>query len=158
MKRSGFKLKEISTKRKSTKTLTEKAKKTLYALSHTFIRNRDSSIDDGIGGNCFDCGHLCFGPQFQCGHWIADSKGALTRYHPLNMHGQFSGCNMKQQQEHVKINYTLKMEDAYSREYVDKLKRMSERTIDADIMFYTTLIDLYTAGDENAIIEYLDKL
>jgi hypothetical protein len=145
-------------KRKKKKTPTEIAKAELYILSHTFIRNRDSVNPHEIGGQCFDCGHLCFGQNFQAGHFIADSKGAITRYHPANIHGQFSGCNMKVQQEHVKINYTLKMEDKYGRDYVMKLKQMSEKSIKADIIFYTRLIELYTAGDENAIVLYLESL
>lgn len=145
-------------KKRRTKTPTEKAKVELYDLSHTYIRERDSSQLGFIAGFCFDCGTYCEGQNFQCGHFIADSKGAITRYHPHNMHGQFSGCNMKHQQEWVKINYTQKMEDKYGREYVNKLKMMAEKTIKADLTFYQKMIELYTVGDEKAIVNYLESL
>jgi len=139
-------------------TTVQKAKKVLYELSHTYIRKRDSKDKNCIGGNCFDCGKWCEGGQFQCGHFIPDSKGVITRYHPHNMHGQFAGCNMKYQQEYVKINYTLKMIKLYSKDYVDKLKRMSEKTVRVDLFFYLKMIELYKEGDEKKIIKYLESL
>lgn len=145
-------------KKRHTKTPTEKAKAQLYDLSHTYIRKRDSIDDYQIGGKCFDCGILAYGQQFQCGHFIPDSKGAITRYHPHNMHGQSGGCNMKHQQENVKINYTIKMQDKYGRDYVMHLKQMSEKTIKADLTFYNTLIELYIVGDEKGIVNYLESL
>jgi len=145
-------------KRKTPKTKTEKAKKELYDLSHTYIRKRDSISDDKIGGYCFDCGKYAEGQNFQAGHFIADSKGAITRYHPLNIHGQFSGCNMKHQQEWVKINYTQKMIEKYGKKYVEKLQQLAQKTIKADIIFYNTLIKLYKKGKEKKIIKYLETL
>ena len=145
-------------KRKTDKTETEKAIATLYDLCHTYIRKRDSKRKTIFAGNCFDCGIWCEGQNFQAGHFIASSKGALTRYHPLNIHGQAGGCNIKYQQEWVKINYTLAMIKKYGKAYVDKLKRMSQKSIKADIIFYNTLIDLYKKKDEKGIIKYLESL
>lgn len=136
----------------------DKAKKVLYELSHTYIRKRDSKDKDFIGGNCIDCGKWATGGNFQAGHFIADSKGVLTRYHPLNMHGQSGGCNIKYQQEWVKINYTLVMIKRYGKPFVEKLKAMSNKTVRVDLSFYLKMIDLYRAGDEKGIIKYLESL
>ena len=137
----------------------KKAKEELVELSHTHVRRRDSIDEDKIGGYCFDCGEYAEGQQFQAGHFEADSVGgALLRYHPLNMHGQAGGCNMKQSQERVKINYTLKMIDMYGREFVDFLRSLKKKSIKADIIFYERMIELYKAGDEVAIINYLHNL
>lgn len=144
---------------KSKKTPTQKLAKELEKISHDYIRRRDSKDKDFIGGNCFDCGVWCEGANFQCGHFEASgASGALLRYHPFNMHGQFSGCNMHYSQERVKIAYTLKMVDKFGREYVDYLRSLRHKTIKADSIFYSKMIDLYTAGDEKAIVAYLDSL
>lgn len=136
-----------------------KLQKELYEVSHTYIRKRDSISDDKIGGYCFDCGKYEEGQQFQAGHFIPDaSGGAILRYHPHNMHGQRGGCNMKHQQETVKINYTLKMIEKYGRKYVDKLKALKWKTIRADEIFYNKMIELYKAGNEKKIISYLNSL
>ena len=139
-------------------TTVKKAKSVLYELSHTYIRKRDSKDKNFIGGNCVDCGRWAEGGNFQAGHFIPDSKGVITRYHPLNMHGQFSGCNMKYQQEYVKINYTLAMVKKYGKPFVEKLKLMSNKTVRVDLQFYLDMIDLYRAGDERRIVKYLENL
>lgn len=130
----------------------------LYTTSHTYIRRRDSTDDYQIGGLCFDCGRYASGGNFQAGHWIPDAGGgALLRYHPDNMHGQAGGCNLKFQQETVKINYTFKMIEKYGQERVEELRRLKNKTVKADIIFYSTLLDLYEKGDEQAIIDYLES-
>lgn len=136
-----------------------KAKSTVYQLSHNFVRQRDSEEPGTIGGFCFDCGKYDCGGNFQAGHWIPDSVGgALLRYHPRNMHGQIKGCNMKVVQERVKINYTFAMIKKYGTEYVEKLRMMqSMKTVKADIIFYERLIELYKAGDEQAICDFLES-
>lgn len=139
-------------------TTVKKAKEVLYELSHTFVRRRDSKDKDFIAGNCFDCGVWCEGGNFQAGHFIPDSRGVITRYHPRNMHGQFSGCNMKYQQEKVKINYTMKMIQKYGKKYVDKLIAMSNKTVRVDLSFYLKMIELYREGNETKIIKYLESL
>lgn len=135
------------------------AKRKLEELSHAFVRRRDSTVDEGYGGKCFDCKNVVYGQHFQAGHFEpSGSCGARLRYHPHNMHGQASGCNMKLQQEKVKIAYTIAMIDKYGREYVDKLRAYKNKTIDADIIFYETMVDLYRKGDEDLIVEYLESL
>jgi hypothetical protein len=136
----------------------KKLSKVLEEKSHTFIRKRDG-IDGEIRGYCFDCGMYAEGQQFQAGHFEpSGSCGAILRYHPQNMHGQRGGCNMKHRQESVKINYTLRMIDKYGLEYVNFLKSLRNKTIKADSIFYTTMIELYDRGDENAIVDYLHSL
>lgn len=137
----------------------KKLKKELEKISHDFIRKRDSINDFEIGGLCFDCGKLCYGQQFQAGHFEpSGSCGAILRYHPHNMHGQSGGCNCGYRQEQVKINYTMSMIRKYGKKYVDKLRLLKNKTIKADVIFYQTMIDLYKVGDEKKIIKYLESL
>lgn len=137
----------------------KKAKKTLTELSHRFIRERDSINVNEIKGNCFDCGKLGEGSDFQCGHWIPDSVGgALLRYHPDNMHGQHSGCNVWFNSEMVKIRYTAMMYQKYGKKRVAELIGLKNRSIKADILFYERMIELYKEGDEKKIIYFLESL
>lgn len=136
----------------------KRAKKELVELSHTFIRKRDSKDPDFIGGNCFDCGKYTEGRDFQCGHFVPNSVGgALLRYHPLNMNGQASSCNVWFTQEMVKINYTGAMVRKYGQKRVDELLGLKNRTVKADIIFYETLLELYKEGIEDKIIAFLEK-
>ena len=136
-----------------------KLKKTLVEVSHTYIRERDSFSKEHIGGHCFDCGKITYGQQFQCGHWIPDGAGgALLRYHPHNMHGQSGGCNMAYSQERVKIDYTFAMIKKYGKREVEQLRQLRNKTIQADTVFFETLIKLYTKGRERAIVKYLESL
>lgn len=163
MKRSGFK--RGGSKKLKKDLMPNRVKhaiKVLKEVSHSFVRRRDSHSRDEIRGLCFDCGTEAAGQHFQAGHWIPDSVGGiLLRYHPHNMHGQSSGCNMKFVQERVKIDYTTAMIDRYGREHVDLLRSLKNRkeengmSLRADIFFYEKLIELYRAGDEAAIVDYL---
>ena len=158
----------------------KRAKKELTKLSHDFIRHRDSTkvmftgfetlpefpvpfpyepkIENILGGNCFDCGKVTSGQNFQCGHWIPDSVGgALLRYHPENMHGQASSCNCGYQQEFVKINYTRAMYQKYGEKRCNELLALKNRSIKADIIWYEKMIELYQQGDEKAIVDFLEK-
>lgn len=181
MKRSGFKqkltvpLKRTPFKRKPPKAKKNKklkrdlmpnriksAIKRLKLISHTFVRSRDSYNPDYIKGKCFDCDEEAEGGNFQAGHFVPDSvSGILLRYHPWNMHGQAGGCNMKYRQEQVKINYTLRMLDKYGKEKFDQLMALKNKkdknglSLRADIFFYEKMIELYRAGDEQAIVDYL---
>lgn len=137
----------------------KRAIKELTELSHTFVRKRDSIEDYQIGGKCFDCKTYTEGRHFQAGHWIPDAAGgAILRYHPHNMHGQSSGCNCGYNQERVKIDYTLAMIKKYGQEHVDFLRSLKNRSIKADILFYEKMIELYKAGDEDAIVAYIHAL
>lgn len=141
------------------KTPKQKLEKELEKVSHDFIRERDSKDKNFIGGNCFDCGIWAEGQQFQAGHFLpSGSCGALLRYHPHNMHGQSGGCNMKHQQENVKIRYTFSMIKKYGIKYVEKLRSMKQKSIKADVIFLQKLIDLYKKGNEKNIINYLERL
>ena len=133
------------------------AKKKLYEVSHKYIRDRDCK--DGKG-HCIDCNKEVGAKWIQCGHFIPDHSGQiLLRYHPHNMWGQFSGCNLKFAQERVKINYTLAMIDKFGRAYVDSLVKMVDagRAVKVDLSFYETMITLYEEGDEGKIINYLNN-
>ena len=146
---------------KVSKDPTKKLQKKLYNISHTFVRRRDSIDPDKIGGYCFDCREYAEGAQFQAGHWIPDAGGgAILRYHPHNMNGQIGKCNCKYQQEFVKINYTFAMQKKYGKEYCDFLLdlRNKGKLIKADSIFYHRMIELYEAGDEQNIVEYLHSL
>lgn len=135
----------------------KKLKKDLEIISHTYIRKRDG-INGEIKGYCFDCGEYVEGQQFQAGHWEASgSSGALLRYHPDNMHGQAGKCNMLRSQERVKIAYTMRMIEKYGLERVEELRRLKQKIVKADRYFYTTLIELYKAGNEKTIIEFLEN-
>lgn len=136
----------------------KRAKKRLEELSHTFVRRRDSIQEDRIGGKCFDCGKYIEGQQFQAGHWQpSGSCGTLLRYHPWNMHGQAAGCNCGYRQEEVKINYTLAMLEKYGKENVDKLLSLKNKSVKADIFWYEKMIELYEAGNEQTIVDFLEK-
>lgn len=134
-------------------------KNKLVKVSHDYIRKRDSKEEYEIAGYCFDCGEWAVGQYFQAGHFLPDGgSGAVLRYHPDNMHGQSAGCNMKHQQERVKINYTIKMIDKYGRDYVDFLRHLRQKSIKADRFFYERMISLYQLGDEDEIVKYLESL
>jgi len=137
----------------------KRAKLELVALSHTFVRKRDG-INGEIKGYCFDCGTYAEGRHFQAGHFKADSVGgAILRYHPHNMHGQASGCNMAQRQETVKINYTIKMQEKYGVDYVNHLLNLKPNMqFKADIIFYENLIMFYKYETEQRIVDFLESL
>lgn len=141
------------------KTELQKLKTKLEKVCHDYIRARDSVMVGGFCGHCFDCGKWSEGQHFQAGHFHpSGSSGAILRYHPHNIHGQASGCNMAFQQERVKINYTLAMINKYGKNYVEKLGQLKQKTIKADCIFYQTMIDLYNEGNEKKIIKYLESL
>jgi hypothetical protein len=151
-------MKRTKLKRKS-KSPTAILQQKLVEVSHTYIRLRDSINPDEIRGYCFDCGTYTEGRHFQAGHFIADaSGGAILRYHPHNMHGQASGCNMKVSQERVKIEYTIKMQEKYGIDYVNFLRSLKNKSIKADEIFYRKMIELYEKGDEDSIVQYLHGL
>lgn len=143
---------------KTSKDPVKKLIKELETLSHTYIRKRDSLTDSKLAGYCFDCKKYTEGQQFQAGHWIPNSKGVLTRYHPHNMHGQSGGCNCQYDQEMVKINYTFAMQAKYGDEYCKKLKQMSEKVSRVGSLFYKNMIFLYKEGNEDKIVDYLERL
>lgn len=147
-------------KEKNKKIEIKKIKKKLVEISHTFVRKRDSVNDYEISGYCCTCGKFCEAGNFQAGHYEPDSTGgALLRYHPRNMHGQGGYCcNINRHgQQRMANQYTMFMIGKYGIDYVNKLRALKNKTIQADIIFYQTLLDLYLAGDEEKIVEFLDN-
>ena len=139
----------------------KRAKKELTLISHTFVRKRDSINKNKIGGYCMSCGKYCEGSDFQAGHWEPDSTGgALLRYHPQNMHGQGGYCcNINRHgQQRMGNDYTLKMIERYGLKRVNELRKLKYKSIKADILFYERMIELYRAGNEQDIIDYLESL
>lgn len=146
---------------KSKKTPTQKLAKELEKISHDYIRRRDSKDKDFIGGNCVTCGKYCENGNFQAGHWEPSSTcGAILRFHPHNMAGQGGYCcNINRHgQQRMGNEYTMVMIAKYGIKYVEYLRSLKHKTIKADSIFYQKMIDLYTAGDEKAIVAYLDSL
>lgn len=139
----------------------KRAKKELTQLSHTFVRRRDSHNPDLIGGLCATCGKYCMDSNFQSGHWENDATGgAILRFHPRNMHGQGGFCcNINRHgQQQMGVAYTLFMINKYGIDYVNKLRAMKQKSIKADIIFYERMIELYQAGNEQDIVDYLESL
>lgn len=141
---------------------TKKLIKELEKICHDYIKQRDSDTQhkgtDMVGGNCIDCGKLSEGRNFQAGHFLpSGSSGALLRFHPENINGQSSGCNMAYSQERVKPFYTMAMIRKYGQERVEKIMQLKHKTVKADWMFYEILISLYKDGDEDAIIRFLEE-
>lgn len=138
----------------------KKIKKKLVEVSHLYIRKRDSTSDNIIAGNCCTCGKYAEGGNFQAGHYEPDaSGGALLRYHPRNMHGQGGYCcNINRHgQQRVANAYTMFMIKKYGLKYVEKLRAMKQKTIKADILFYSELLELYKLGNESKIIRFLES-
>ena len=113
------------------------------------IKQRDRKI-------CFTSGKPVEGSNCHCGHGIPSAVGgALTRYHPFNLHVQ---------SYHENINlggnggeYYRRQVEKYGQEAVNKLYELKNHSIQADRYFYLTLIDLYREGDELEIIKFLQS-
>jgi len=139
----------------------KRAKLELVILSHTFVRSRDSMFKSPLQGRCFTCNKVCSGGDFQAGHWEPDSTGGvLLRYHPLNMNGQGGYCcNINRHgQQRIANEYTLKMIEKHGLEKVNALRRLKQKSIKADILFYEKMLELYKTGDEQKVIDYLENL
>lgn len=139
----------------------KRAIKDLEIISHRYVRLRDSKKNGEIAGMCCTCGKWCEGSDFQAGHYEpSGSCGALLRYHPHNMHGQGGFCcniNRNHQQK-MGNDYTFFMIRKYGQKRVEQIRALKRRSIKADIIFYETMIKLYQEGDEQEIINYLEKV
>jgi hypothetical protein len=62
----------------------------------------------------------------------------------------------KKYQEKVKVDYTLAMIARYGQKRVEELRALKNRLIKADILFYSKLLELYKAGDEEMIVDFLE--
>lgn len=138
----------------------KKLRKTLYELSHTFIRKRDSETDDRLAGPCCSCGKWVEGQNFQAGHYYpSGSCGILLRYHPHNMHGQGGlCCNItRNHKEAVKVKYADFMYKRYGSERMQQIIRMKNTLSKENRYFYDTMIELYKTGDEIEIVKFLEN-
>jgi len=170
MKRSGFRKKTYRERMERKKKLKSKPpklpklrpikllKKDLEKISHDFVRARDSIKGEIKKGFCCSCGLLAEGPLFQAGHYrTSGANGALLRYHPQNMHGQCRDCNCSRYNiENVKVEYAQFMYARYTSEELETMRQMKNYTINANRYFYTSMIDLYKAGDEREIVKFLN--
>ena len=151
--------KELKKEKKRAKKYIESLPKKLEKISHDHVRKRDSITEFEIKGYCCSCKKLAEGASFQAGHYRpSGGSGILLRYHPWNMHGQCSGCNMWVRQETVKPEYAEFMHRRYTPEQLQEMHDMKNSRslkIQADKYFYETMIDLYKAGDEIAIVNFL---
>lgn len=137
----------------------KRAKKRLVELSHTFVRNRDSNVKGIVAGFCCTCGKYCEGGNFQAGHYEPDSTGGvLLRFHPHNMHGQGGYCcNInKHGQQKMANEYTFYMIRKYGAERVEEIRKLKQKSIRGDILFYEKMIELYEKGDEQDIVDFLE--
>lgn len=130
-------------------------KKKLWKEVARFIKERD-------GEYCFDCGLHCTGQQLQAGHWIPNStSGARLRYHPHNIHSQAGKCNLRYQQEDVKVRYSLTMAKVYGEKRVNELYQLKNKYMKDDRFYVMRLIELYSnpysESLEMEIIDFLEK-
>jgi len=84
------------------------------------------------------------------------SCGAVLRYHPLNLHVQSYNENINLGGNGAV--YATNFIQKYGQQKFDDLMRLKQKTIKADVIFYQKLIDLYTEGDQDKIISYLESL
>lgn len=113
-----------------------------------YIKERD-------GYNCISCGALCNGWNRQGGHFEPKaSGGALLYFHPHNIHVQCGGCNAN---EGNRTEYFPAMEKKYGREYVEKLLKLKNKTIQADTLFYEKIRQYYEEKDEDGLVEFLNN-
>lgn len=124
-------------------------KKKLWTIVSNYIRQRDGFV-------CFTSGVKVEGSNAHCGHGIPSSVGGVTlRYHPLNLH-----CQSYVENIHHSGNggeYYRRQISKYGQEKVDRLYSLKNRTRKADTFFYQRLIDLYTNGDQDKIIRFLEN-
>jgi len=110
------------------------------------------------GNTCYTCqkGGL-EGSNHQSGHMIPSGAcGAILRYHPSNIRPQCYSCNINYGGQGAEFLRRMTIE--IGQEKVDKLFQLKQKSIKADVLFYMKLIELYTAKDEQAIVNYLESL
>jgi len=137
---------DILMKKPSTKSLKVK----LWKVVSSFVKVRDKNI-------CFTSGKKVEGSNCHCGHMFpSGSCGAVLRYHPLNLHVQSYNENINLGGNGAV--YATNFIQKYGQQKFDDLMRLKQKTIKADVIFYQKLIDLYTEGDQDKIISYLESL
>lgn len=127
-------------------------KKTLWEECRKFAKAK--YVKDG-GHFCFTCSKPIEKANCQLGHFIPSSVGgALLRYHPENLKLQCYYCNINLGGNGSEFYRRLVVESG--QEYVDKLFRIKNKTVKADITFHLKLLSLYTMGDEKSIVQFLE--
>ena len=107
--------------------------------------------------NCFTCGRQVEGSNRQLGHGVPSAAGgAILRYHPHNLHIQCYHCNINLGGNGM--IYFANLEKEIGRKKIDKMLSLKNKTIKADEIFYTKMIELYKEGNEKKIIKYLESL
>lgn len=163
MKRSGFKNKATTQLKRSplkkvSKNKVKKKKPSITTLKNklwehvkTFIRERD-------GNKCYTCPATgLVGSNWHTSHFIPSAAcGALLRFHPHNLASCCYNCN---------INLGGNGSEFYRRlvrdkgqQFIDSIFILKGKSIKADIIFYQNMIDLYSVGNEEGIINYLNSL
>jgi len=125
-------------------------KKKLWIIVSKYIKERDKFI-------CFTSGKKVEGMNAHCGHMFPSGNcGALLRYHPLNLHCQSynENINLGGNGAVYAINFVKK----YGQKEMNKLLVLKQKSIKADEIFYSKMIELYKQGNEENIVKYLDSL
>lgn len=124
-------------------------KKKLWTIVSKYIKERDKY-------ECFTSGKKVEGANAHCGHMFpSGSCGALLRYNPLNLHCQSYNENINLGGNGAV--YVLRFIEQYGQEELDKLIVLKNKSIKADILFYSDMISLYNKGNEQKIIDYLNQ-
>lgn len=109
------------------------------------------------GNTCFTCGKVGLtGSNQHTGHFIPSaSGGAVLRYHPDNLKVQCYNCNINLGGNGAE--YYRRMILNIGNTKTEMLFSLKNKSIKADSIFYMKMIELYEAGDEKAIVNYLES-
>jgi len=121
----------------------------LWELCKQHARARD-------GSKCFTCQKSDLsGSNQHTGHFIPSASGGATlRYHPNNLRVQCYNCNINLGGNGAE--FYRKMVASLGKKQTEKLFVLKQKTIKADSIFYSKMIELYKAGNEQAIIDFLE--
>ena len=124
-------------------------KKKLWAVVSKRIKERDNWI-------CYTSGRKVEGAGAHCGHGMSSSIcGARLRYHPLNLHCQSYYENIYASGNGIQY-YQNQIRD-YGAKRVKELYALKNKYIKADVIFYTTLLELYKNGTWEEIERFLES-
>ena len=117
------------------------------------VADRIKARDKGV---CYTSGKIVSGTNAHCGHGMPNSIcGARLRYHPKNLHCQSYYENIHASGNGVQY-YQNQVRD-YGQTRVNELYALKNKYIKADIIFYMTLIDLYTNASWEEIEDFLES-
>jgi hypothetical protein len=124
-------------------------KKKLWVIVSKRIKERDNYI-------CFTSGKKVEGMNAHCGHGNPSSVcGGRLRYHPKNLHCQSYNENINLG-GNGRVYYQNQIKK-YGKKVVEKLDQLQHKYIKTDIIYYLTLINLYTNGTWEEIENYLEN-